>query len=121
MVLLELKVVKGTHTDPLFIVGSDVMAPEHRGEWDFLNIGFDPQDKLGVINFIHGNGSVRQVDLPSWPQQASLWVYQDTEAAGPKAAPSQSKKPTKIVQWADKKENHGKQLIALLREQGQHV
>ena len=65
MVLLELKVIKGTHMDPLFIVGSDVIALEHPGEWDFLNIGFDPQDKHGVINFIYGDGSVRQVDLAS--------------------------------------------------------
>ena len=27
MVLPELKVVRGTRTDPLFIVGSDMMAP----------------------------------------------------------------------------------------------
>ena len=121
MVLLELKVFKGTCKDPFFIVGSNVMAPEHPGEWDFLNIGFNPQDKCGVMNFIHGNGSVRQVDLASWPQQASLWVYQNTKAAESKAAPSRSKKPMKTVQWADKKKNHGKYLIVLLREQGQRV
>ena len=68
MVLLELEVIKGTCTDPLFIVGSDVIAPEHPGEWDFLNIGFDPQDKRGVMNFIDGDGSVKQMDLASWPQ-----------------------------------------------------
>ena len=56
MVLPELKVVQGTRTDPLFIVGSDMMAPEHPGAWDFLNVGFDPNDKRGVMNFISGDG-----------------------------------------------------------------
>ena len=108
MVLPELKVIKGTQIDPLLIVGSDVIAPEYPGEWDFLNIGFDPQDKHGVMNFIHGDGSVKQVDLASWPKRPSLRIYQDTKAAESKAVPSRSKKPTKTVQWADKKENHGK-------------
>ena len=45
MVLPELKVVRGTRTDALFIVGSDMMASEHPGAWDFLNIGFNPNDK----------------------------------------------------------------------------
>ena len=31
MVLPELKVVQGTRTDPLFIVGTDMMAPKHPG------------------------------------------------------------------------------------------
>ena len=66
MVLPELKVVKGTRTDPLFIVGSDVMAPEHPGAWDFLNVGFDPTDKRGVMHFINGEGKIRQVNLASW-------------------------------------------------------
>ena len=61
MVLPELKVVKGTRTDPLFIVGSDGMEPEHPGAWDFLNVGFDPTDKRGVMHFINGEGKIRQV------------------------------------------------------------
>ena len=56
MVLPELKVVKGTKTDPLFIVGSDMMAPKHPGAWDFLDVGFDPNNKRGVMNFINGDG-----------------------------------------------------------------
>ena len=56
MVLPELKVVWGTRNDPLFIVGSDMMAPEHPGAWDFLNVGFDPNNKRGVMNFISGDG-----------------------------------------------------------------
>ena len=56
IVLLELKVVRGTRTDPLFIVGSDMMAPEHPGALDFLNVGFDPNDKRGVMNSISSDG-----------------------------------------------------------------
>ena len=59
MVLPELKVVNGARNDPLFIVGSDMMAPEHPGACDFLNVGFDPTDKRGVMNFINGDGQVK--------------------------------------------------------------
>ena len=56
MVLPELKVVRGTRTDPLFIAGLDIMTPEHPGALDFLNVGFNPNDKRGVMNFISGDG-----------------------------------------------------------------
>ena len=114
MVLPELKVVKGTRTDPLFIMGSDVMAPEHPGAWDFLNVGFDPTDKRGVMHFINGEGKIRQVNLASWPQRASRWVHNEEKP---------SKAPTKTVRWADKKKdvNSGKQLIALLKQQGRRL
>ena len=56
MVLPELKVVRGTRTNPLFIVGSDMMAPKHPGAWDFLNICFNPNNKRGVMNIISGDG-----------------------------------------------------------------
>ena len=42
MVLLELHLVDGTRKDPLFIIGADMMAPEHPGSWDFLHVGFHP-------------------------------------------------------------------------------
>ena len=39
MQLPELKVVNGMCKDPLFIIGTDMIAPEHPGSWDFLNVG----------------------------------------------------------------------------------
>ena len=39
MVLPELRVVDCTRKDPLFIIGTDMMAPEHPGSWDFYTWG----------------------------------------------------------------------------------
>ena len=123
MVLPDLRVVKGTRTDPLFIVGADMMAPEHPGAWDFLNVGFDPQDKRGVMNFINGDGEVRQVELASWPQRATRWVHPPAEDAPTPPRMQKAAKGAKTVRWSDRKKdvNSGKQLIALLKEQGRRV
>ena len=42
MTIPELKVVKGTRTDPLLILGCDFMMRGQEGEWDFVNIGTHP-------------------------------------------------------------------------------
>ena len=39
MTIPELKVVKGTRTDPLLILGCDFMMRGQEGQWDFVNIG----------------------------------------------------------------------------------
>ena len=75
MQLPELKVVNGMCKDPLFIIGTGMMAPEHPGFWYFLNVGFHPRDRRGVMTFMDGNGMECGVDLASWPYQASRWVH----------------------------------------------
>ena len=42
MTIPELKVVKGTRTDPMLILGYDFMMRGQEGEWDFVNIGTHP-------------------------------------------------------------------------------
>ena len=74
MVLPELHVVDGTRKDPLFIIGADMMAPEHSGLWDFLHVGFHLADRRGAMAFVDSRGNECTVDLASWPQCASRWV-----------------------------------------------
>ena len=54
MTIPELKVVKGTRTDPLFILGCDFMMRGQEGEWDFVNIGTHPFTRQGQIHFTNG-------------------------------------------------------------------
>ena len=42
MTIPELKVVKGTCTNPLLILGCDFMTRGQEGKWDFVNIGTHP-------------------------------------------------------------------------------
>ena len=67
--------LNGTCKDPLFIIETDMMAPEHPGSWDFLNVGFHPRDWRGVMIFLDGSGTESGVDLASWSYQTSRWVH----------------------------------------------
>ena len=88
--------VNGTCKDLLFIIGTDMMAPEHTGSCDFLNVGFHPCDRRDVMTFVDGSGTESGVDLASWPHQASWWVH---------VLPIDAKqKLKKKVKWVDEQE-----------------
>lgn len=126
MVLPELRVVDGTRKDPLFIIGADMMAPDHPGSWDFLHVGFHPVDRRGVMTFVDACGNECSVDLASWPQRASRWVHPPENKVEALRSGLKSKKKLK---WADEKEavekkrevSSGQQLIALLKRRGRCV
>ena len=90
--------VDGTRKDPLFIIGADMMAPEHPGSWDFLHVGCHPVDRRGVMAFVDGRGNECTVDLASWPQYASRWVHPPENKV---EALCLGLKGKKKVKWAD--------------------
>ena len=49
----KLKVIKGTQTDPLLILGCDFITQGQDGQWDFINIGIHPFTKQDLLHFIN--------------------------------------------------------------------